>query len=82
MVINRIVVTTTVGNDGNLRLDVSLGAGEAGKTVQVTVEPISAKKSLTQEEWRKSVLATAGSIADPTFDRPPQGEVENRKSLP
>lgn len=78
---NRIVVTTTVGSDGNLHLDLPLGAGEAGKEVQVTVEPIAAKKPMTQEEWRASVLATAGSISDPTFERPPQGEFEQREPL-
>jgi hypothetical protein len=79
---NRIVVTTTVGNDGNLHLDLPLGADEAGKEVQVTVEPIAADKLPTQEEWRAFVVATAGSVTDPTFERPPQGEFEEREPLP
>jgi len=35
----------------------------------------------TQEEWRQFILATAGSIADPTFVRHPEGGYEKRESL-
>lgn len=42
----------------------------------------AARKPMSQEEWRAFVLATAGSIDDPTFVRPPQGEVEVRDPLP
>ena len=78
---NRIIITKTIASDGNLHLDLSLGASEAGKAVQVTVEPIEVKQNLTEDEWRAFVLATAGSIADPTFERQPQGAFEQREPL-
>ena len=37
---------------------------------------------ITQEQWRAFVLATADSITDPTFERPPQGDVQGREPLP
>src|SRR4051812_23854951 len=37
---NRIIVTTKVSSDGNVHLDVPVGADEVGADVQVTVEPI------------------------------------------
>lgn len=39
-------------------------------------------KRMSQEEWRTAVMATAGCIDDPTFVRPPQGEVEVRDPMP
>ena len=38
--------------------------------------------AMTQEEWRKFILETAGSITDPSFVRPEQGEFEQREELP
>lgn len=67
----------TVGADGRLTLD--LGAGLAGQAVEVTLrQPVPA---MTQEEWRAFVLATAGSIPDPTFIRHEQGEHQERDPL-
>jgi len=37
---NRMVVTTRVGSDGYLHLDLAVGLEEAGKEVQITVEPV------------------------------------------
>ncbi|HEY7423653.1 MAG TPA: hypothetical protein VH682_05355 [Gemmataceae bacterium] len=37
---NRMVVKTKVGNDGSLHLDLPVGLEEAGKEVQITVEPV------------------------------------------
>lgn len=71
---NRILVKAKVGDDGVLRLEVTIGAAEGNQEVQVTVEPVATKAPMSQEEWRAFVLATAGSIADPTFERPPQSE--------
>jgi hypothetical protein len=41
---NRIVVTTKVSTDGNVRLDVPFGIDAAGADVQVTVEPLTPKE--------------------------------------
>ena len=67
-----------VGPDGVLHLDVPIGAEEANHEVDVTVEP--AKPAMTQEEWHKFIAETAGSwLGD--FERPEQGEFEERESL-
>ncbi len=79
---NRMVVQSRVGSDGVLHLTLPVGVEEADKEVQVTVEPMPPKKAMTQEEWRAFVLSTAGSVTDPTFERPPQGEYEEREPLP
>jgi hypothetical protein len=77
----RKVVTSTVGSDGVLHLDVPLGAPQANSQVQVTVEPIL-KKPMTREQWRTWVQSMAGSITDESFERPSQGEYEARETLP
>jgi hypothetical protein len=46
----------------------------------VTVEPLAAKKPMTQEEWRVWVDSMAGAWQG-EFERPPQGEYEEREPL-
>ncbi len=75
-----IVLTSKVGSDGVLQLTLPLGAAEANQEVNITVEPL--RPTLSQEEWRKRVLSTAGSIPDPTFIRHDQGDYEERTELP
>ena len=75
-----IVLTSKVGPDGVLHLALPLTA--ADRDVRVTVELVLPKKEMTPEEWRAFILSTAGSIPDPTFERPPQGELEEREPLP
>jgi hypothetical protein len=65
---NRMVVHSRVGTDGVLHLAVPIGEAEADKEVQVTIDPVS-RPPMTQEEWRRFVLSTAGSVTDPTFVR-------------
>ena len=48
--------------------------------MQVTVEPVP-RPAMTQGEWQEFIRRTAGSITDPTFERPPQGELEQREPL-
>jgi hypothetical protein len=59
---------------------------EANRPVRIIVEGMdeSASASLprTPEEWLAFLQKTAGTIADPTFERPPQGEYEQRDALP
>lgn len=38
---NRIVVRTRVGTDGNLHLDLPVGEADANSEVQVTIDPLS-----------------------------------------
>ena len=77
---NRIIVKSRVGGDGVLQLTLPVGAAAANREVQVTVEPVG-PPAMSQEEWRQFVLATAGSITDPTFRRHEQGEYEEREPL-
>ncbi len=78
----RMVVNSKVGPDGILRVTVPLGADEANREVQVTIEATAAAaQRMTQEQWRQFILSTAGSITDPTFVRHPQGEYEERDPL-
>ena len=72
-----IHTTARVGPDGTITIPV--GDAEVGKEVEVTVK--SAPPKMTQKEWEDFIDRTAGSIDDPTFERPPQGDYEERQSL-
>ena len=76
---NRIVTTSRVGSDGVLHLTLPLGAAEADREVRVTVEP-AVPPRVSQEEWRRLVLATAGRWQG-DFERPEPGELEEREPL-
>jgi hypothetical protein len=69
-------LTVRAGPDGVATM--SLGEAYANKLVHVTVQTIP---EMTREEWLRFIEATAGKIDDPTFERPPQGESEQRDEL-
>jgi antitoxin FitA len=50
-----------------------------GAAVRIELIPAAA---MSQAEWEAFIRSTAGSIADPTFVRHPQGEYEQREVLP
>jgi hypothetical protein len=80
----RKVLTTRVGANGVLT--VPLGEGDANKNVRATVEMLEgetrpALPAHGPETWRRFLERTGGSIADPTFERPPQGDYEERDTL-
>jgi methionine aminopeptidase len=80
------VLTTRVGADGVLTLMVPLGKTDANHLVRVVVETLEegirqASPVADRDEWLRFIQQTAGSIDDPTFERPPQGEYEERDSL-
>jgi hypothetical protein len=77
---NRIVMKSKVSSDGILHLSVPVGLEEAEKEVQVTVEPCDPKKQMTRDEWRAWVDSMAGTLQG-DFERPPQGEYEQRVPL-
>jgi hypothetical protein len=77
---NRMVVKSKVGSDGVLHLTLPVGAEEADKEVQITVEPITPQEEMTQKEWEAWVDSMAGSWQG-DFERPPQGELEERDPL-
>jgi hypothetical protein len=80
---NRIVLHPRVGSDGVLHLSVPMGAAEAGREVEVTIEspPSKTPGPRDQEEWRRFVMETAGTWQG-DFERPEQGEYEKRDELP
>ncbi len=76
-----------VGADGVLNLTVPLRLEGANKTVRVVVETVEAEAPAPtppadREAWLRFIAATAGRITDPTFERPPQGEYEQRDEWP
>lgn len=75
--------TAQVGADGVLTLSVPLGREDANKTVRVVVETLDWPTApiTDPEEWHRFLDQIAGSITDPTFERPPQGEYEERDPL-
>ncbi len=76
---NRVVVRSRVGSDSVLHLAVPLGPADADTEVVVTVEPATA--TMSQEEWREAILATAGKWQG-DWERPEQGEYEERDPMP
>jgi hypothetical protein len=74
-----MVVRSKIGRDGVLHLDLPVGAAEADKEVQVTVEALP-PASMSPEDWQKGILATAGKWQG-DFERPEQGEYEKREPL-
>ena len=78
---NRIVLKSKVGADGVLRVSVPVGAEDANREVQVTIEPAPTRRPMTQEEWQEFILSTAGTW-EGDFERPEQGEYEQRDELP
>jgi hypothetical protein len=63
------------GADGVLRLHIPVGAAEAECEVMVVVHPQALG-------WPAGYLdRVLGSITDPTFERPPQGNYENRLGI-
>ncbi len=80
---NRMVLHSRVGSDGVLQISVPIGKDDADREVQVTIDPVTTSPpAMTQQEWRDFILATAGSISDPTFAHHGQGEYERREELP
>jgi hypothetical protein len=78
-------LTAQVGADGVLTLAVPLGPKGAHKTVRVlveTVEEMTNRPVMSQEQWAQFIQSMAGRITDPTFDRPPQGEYEQLEQFP
>lgn len=76
---NRLVVTSRVSSDGVLHLALPVGLEAADKEVQVTVEPVP-PAAPSPEQWRAWVQSLAGTW-EGDFERPPQGDFEEREPL-
>jgi len=72
---NRIVVKSRIGSNGVLQLTLPVGAADADREVQITVEPVGSPMS--PEEWQRRILETAGKWQG-EFERPVQGDYEQR----
>jgi hypothetical protein len=76
---NRIVLKSKVDSNGILQLTVPVGPADAGREVQVTVEPVG-PSALSADEWRQRLLETAGKWQG-ELERPEQGTYEPREPL-
>ena len=77
-----IQLRSKVDPNGVLHLCVPFGERDAHREVRVTVQPLDdAVETLSPEQWYRFVHEMAGCIDDPTFQRHPQGDFENRKEL-
>lgn len=80
----RIPHGKTMRVDANGVLTLPFGETNANKRVYVTVEmaePTAEMAAKNREEWLRFIENTAGKITDPTFERHPQGEYEQREEL-
>ena len=59
---NRMVVSSKVGSDGILHLDLPLGADQANREVQVTVEPVAAAAVAAKPTLRACDLLNSGLV--------------------
>lgn len=76
---NRIVLKSKIGSDGVLRVTVPMGEAEADREVQLTIEPFSSVASSPQDYL--SFLQTTAGAWQGEFERPEQGDYEERDSL-
>jgi hypothetical protein len=77
-----IELRSKVDANGVLSISVALGKSEANREVRVTVEPLEEPPStVAPDGWRQFVSEMAGSISDPSFQRHPQGDFEQREEL-
>ncbi len=66
-----------IGSDGILRLEVPVSVTDVDCDVLVTTS-----LQMTPEEWNQFIDMTAGSLAAGPLERLPQGEYEQRESIP
>jgi hypothetical protein len=76
---NRITIRSRVDSDGVLRVSVPLGRADADREVEVTVAPAPGGAQ-TEREYADWVDSLAGRWQG-DFERPPQGEYEQREPL-
>ena len=82
-----LTVKSHVGKDGVLKLELPVHSVDVDVDVVVVVSPVhegvvNKNEGPAAGKWlRAHVHKTHGSIKDPTFVRPPQGEYEKREEL-
>ncbi|WP_157369324.1 hypothetical protein [Zavarzinella formosa] len=79
------IITTHVGDNGVLNVSMPFSMESARKAVRVTVEtleePASSVLPADRDSWLRFIERTVGSVIDPTFERHPQGELEERETF-
>ncbi|MEX2185611.1 MAG: hypothetical protein WD875_02410 [Pirellulales bacterium] len=89
--ISPIHTVVHVGSDGLLNLHLPLNVRNADVEVTVNLKQVTPAtvdadatdaETAAQEEWRRYVMESSGSIDDPTFFRHEQGELETREEFP
>jgi hypothetical protein len=74
-----VELQSRIDANGILNLSVPLGISDANRAVRVTVEPLDEVAApASAEQWPQFVRELAGSISDPTCERQPQGDFEQR----
>jgi hypothetical protein len=84
---DRIVLHSRVGSDGVLHVTVPVGAADADREVDVTIDEVRQRgaartngSSPGDESWRRFVVETGGAWQG-EFVRPEQGAFEEREKL-
>ena len=75
----RTIVKSRIGSDGVLQMNIPMGADDAGRVVQITIEP-ETPAAKTQQEYWDFLDATAGAWQG-DFERSDQGDYEERNLL-
>ena len=78
---NRLAVQSRIDRDGILRLNIPVGVQDAGRAVQVIVEPAESKPTIVAEDYTTWLKSVAGQWQGP-WERPEQGTLEEREPLP
>jgi hypothetical protein len=76
----RIKVKTKIGADGVLRLEVPVGQTDAGREVELTIEPVPSNEK-PDKDYLEFLRSTAGAWQG-EFERLPRGDYEIRDALP
>ena len=77
-----ISITSRVGPDGVLKLDLPIGVDQANRQVRVTVESLRpGAPMMTPQQWQDFLRRTAGSMDDPAFRRHEQGQLQDRDEM-
>jgi hypothetical protein len=82
---NTIHTISRVGPDGVVNVSVPVGVAEAGKEVQITLEPLpEARPEIddSPERWEQFLKETAGAWQGERLERPDQGDFEKRDEWP
>lgn len=76
-----IEVTAKADAEGKVHLDLPTGAPHAQVKIRATLEVSDRRRASTREEYLAFIDRIYGAISDPSFERPPQGELPEVEAL-